>query len=140
MRAESAVAIADAEHGQEILSVRPTERLACDENGDIAVYLASYQTTTSIDTGVGITPGGNLGPAVTGFGSDLSLLSGTMTTLAPAASAFEVFDTASVVPANPLDLIGFGAGTGNAVGQGLVFLQNTALANTTPTNSGYIIQ
>jgi hypothetical protein len=39
-----------------------------------------------------------------------------------------------------MDLIGFQYNLSHPVGPGVVFLKNTALANTTPTNSGYIIQ
>lgn len=112
------------------------------EQGDIAVYVAPYQTSPSINTAVGITAGSASNQTLASFGVDLSAKRGTNFALSPGGHGFEVFDHFNTTPVHPLDLIGVGFGTAatNGVGDGTVFLKNTALANTTPLNSGYIIQ
>ncbi len=87
------------------------------ENGDISVYVHPYNAQGSINTVVGITPGGNLDPGggagATSYGRDLSQdVVGGPTVLGINKSAFELFDLGSTFPANPLDLAGFNAPNG----------------------------
>lgn len=81
------------------------------ENGDISIYVHAYNAQGSINTVVGITPGGNQdpGPGTTSWGRDLSMdVLGGPTMLGVNKSAFELFDLGSTNPANPMDLAGFG--------------------------------
>ncbi len=110
------------------------------DNDNIAVYVPGYQGAPSINTGVGITPGNGVDPSVSGFGVDLSAAWGTMLVRGPGKSAFELFVPPSAASPNPIDLIGFGNIMNQPVGPGIVFLKNNNLPNTSPSNSGYIIQ
>lgn len=111
------------------------------DNDDIAVYVNGYNGNPAINTAVGITPGNGVDPQITGFGRDLSALSGTM--FAPVAlgkAAFELFDHGPGGGLNSLDVIGVNFNPAHPVGSGIVFLKDPSAANTTPSNSRYIIQ
>ncbi|MFT7617129.1 MAG: hypothetical protein ACI97A_000763 [Planctomycetota bacterium] len=112
------------------------------DNDDIAVFLPGYNGVPSINTAVGITPGNSVDNNVPTFGENLSQRFGTLYTPPSLGdSAYEVFDhgpPAGVL--NPIDLIGFANNPTHPVGPGIVFLKDTNVPNTTPTNSRYIIQ
>ncbi len=111
------------------------------DNDDIAVFVPGYNGAPSINTAVGITPGGGVDGNVAVPGQDLSARYGTMHIRGPGKAAYEVFDhgpPAGVI--NPLDLSGFANVPNHPVGPGIVFLKNPAAANTAPSNSSYIIQ
>ncbi len=110
------------------------------DNDDIAVFVPGYNGTPSINTAVGITPGGGIDPNVPGFGQDLSVRYGTFFIRAPGKSAFELFDHGQNPATNMIDLIGFANVPSHPVGPGIVFLKNNNQPNTTPSNSAYIIQ
>ncbi len=110
------------------------------ENGDIAVLVAGYNSTPSINTGVGITRGSG-GPAVVGFGRDLSMDVALGPTTVPAGQhAFELFDHGNTTPSNALDLVSLGLFSNNGVGPGIAFLLNPTTSNTSPATTSYIIQ
>ncbi len=111
------------------------------ENGDIAVFVAGYNSTPSINTFVGITRGSG-GPAVTGFGRDLSVdVALGPTTVPMGQHAFELFDhgnAAGVV--NAIDVVALGIFNNSPVGRGITFLLDPSTPNVTPSTTGYIIQ
>jgi hypothetical protein len=86
-------------------------------NGNISVYVHPYNAQGSINTVVGITPGGNLDPGggagATSYGRDLTQdVTTGPTVLGLNKSAFELFDLGNTNPANPLDLAGFASPIG----------------------------
>lgn len=114
------------------------------ENGDINVYVASYQVAPSISTAIGITPGNNIDPGGTGtvgqtaYGRDLS----TDATLGPTflginRIGFELFDYTNVPVTNPMDIIGMGFNPQNPSDSGIRFIRDTSV---TGAQAQYIVQ
>ncbi|HGY89559.1 MAG TPA: hypothetical protein ENK43_00155 [Planctomycetes bacterium] len=111
------------------------------ENGDIAILVAGYNSTPSINTFVGITRGSG-GPAVGGFGRDLSMdVAFGPTTVPMGQHAFELFDHGTPGgAANGIDVVALGFFNNSNVGPGITFLLDPTTPNVTPSTTGYIIQ
>lgn len=113
--------------------------ITLNETGEIAILVASSNQSPSINTLVGISPGGaplSSFPSPT-FGRDLSPAIGSGLALGAGVPGFEFFDEGSALPLNPLDLAGLNQFNGTAFGPGIVYLPDLTLA---PPQSGYIIQ
>lgn len=111
--------------------------ITLNETGEIAVLVDATNAPPSINTVVGISPGGaplsSFPNPITGF--DLSVLTGTFTPLGAGVPGFEVFDAGANPVTNPVDLAGFNQFNGSPFGPGVIFLPDPAFPN-----GGYIVQ
>jgi hypothetical protein len=109
------------------------------ENDEIAVFVASYNASPSINTAVGISKGGHPTSSFqsAAFGRNLSADIGFNVVLGNNVPGFELFDEGNTNPSNPLDLIGVNQFNGSGVGPGIVY---TPDPNLTFPQAGYIIQ
>ncbi|MEE9393641.1 MAG: hypothetical protein V3W41_14155 [Planctomycetota bacterium] len=112
-------------------------QITITELGEIAVYVAGYNSFSAYGTGVGIVAGPHpIAQLTTAYGRDLSADVGFATVLGAGVPGFEYFDHGTTPTPNPIDLIGIEQFNTHGVGPGITYIPDPAVL---PYTLGYVI-